>query len=183
MQTAHFKKLVYEAPLLVLMSTVFLILAILIRFAVLPLYTKLLVQQKELNHFQSLISSESGYALIKKDISRKIDILKTKISPQPDEKKVTADLSSYLETLIAVARKADIRFVRMQPQEESRNSDFSLHPVLLALTTTYHELGQFLAALEKLPHLFQVNRLAMSATVSSKCEVKLLVTCLIPLEQ
>jgi Tfp pilus assembly protein PilO len=180
MHTSYFKKLIFEAPLLVFTGSTMLVVVLLARYLMLPICEEIIDRRRELAHYHSLISSESGYAIIKKEISKKNAILESRLSPKNKEKNTPVDLSGFLETLITVAKKADIRFVRMQPQKESRDRDYVHFPVLLELTTTYHELGQFITELEKLPYLFQVNRLAMSALAGGKCEVKLLVTCLIP---
>jgi len=180
MSTSYLKKLVTEAPILLLVGFACLAATSAFRFVVIPGYLQIYTHKKEYKHYQDLISSESGYQEIKLKITGKIDTLSGRIAPETEQKKTATDLSGYLEELIAVGRKADIRFVRMQPQEESTTQDYRLNPVMLALTTTYHELGQFITELEKLPNLFRVDRLALSASRSGKCDVKLLVTCLIP---
>lgn len=180
MHTSSFKKLTFEAPLVLFTCGTLLIAVLLTRFLLLPTVQEITRNQVELRHYTTLISSESGYATLKNELRKKLELLESRLSSNNGEKNTPADLSSFLETLIAVAKKADIRFVRMQPQTESHDRDFTLSPVLLELTTTYHALGQFIAELEKLPHLFTVTRLAISASRGGNCEVKLLATCLVP---
>lgn len=179
MPTSYLKKLTTEAPILLLIGIACLSAISVFRFVLIPGYLQINIHKKEYSHYQDLISSESGYKEIKKKITGKIDTLNTRILPESEKKETGTDLSGYLEKLIAVGRKADIRFVRMEPQEESVTRDYRLNPVMLALTTTYHELGQFITELEKLPYLFRVERLALSASRTGKCDVRLLVTCLI----
>ena len=180
MSTSYLKKLVNEAPILLIVGIACLLVTVVFRFVFIPGYQQIHTLKKEYRHYQDQISSESGYKEIKLKITGKIDTLTARIAPETEQKDTATDLSGYLEKLIAVGRKADIRFVRMQPQEESVTRDYRLNPVMLALTTTYHELGQFITELEKLPNLFRVDRLALSASETGKCDVKLLVTCLIP---
>jgi Tfp pilus assembly protein PilO len=177
------RTLINEAPLFFTISMVLAAVAAIIHFVFIPYYSRLQTCKAELVHYNSIISSESGYQKLKDEISGKIDTLKVRLAPLPDQKKVSNDPGSYLEMLIAVARKAEIRFSLMQPQEESLTADHIKYPVLLALTSTYHELGQFIAAIEKLPFMFTVDRLAIDAVDNGKCNVRLLVTCLIPKEQ
>ena len=183
MRTINFKKLTHESPLFFLCGLALLLTVSLLRFAILPQFTRLVTTQKELVRYRSLISSETGIRRIKQDITGKIEVLKNRLAPSPEQKKITNDVSGFLEMLITVARKADIRFVRIQPQAEVQTTDHTLSPVMLVCTTTYHELGQFIAALEKIPDRFSVDRLAIDAAANGKCNVKLLVTCLIPREQ
>ena len=183
MRTFDFKKLTNESPLFLLCGISLLLTVALLRYAILPQYAGLVAHRKELARYSSLISSENGIRKIKQDITEKIDILKKRLAPSPEQKKLTNDVSGYLEVLIAVARKADIRFVRIQPQNETQTDEYTLSPVMLVCTTTFHELGQFISALEKTPSLFSVDRLAIDAAANGKCDVKLLVTCLVPRER
>ena len=182
MPSVTYRTLIDEAPLLLAVSTAVVIIAAITHFIVVPNYLNLVRFRSELTHYRSIISSESGYQLIKNEIAGKIDTLNAHLKPLPDQKKLANDPGSYLEMLITVARKADIRFIRMQPQEETRTDEMIRYPVLLVLSTTYHELGQFISAIEKLPFLFFIDRLAIDANSAGKCDVKLLVTCLIPKE-
>ena len=173
-------KITGEAPLLCLFSAAIAVVALVAHFFIIPVYGTILQRRAALSHYQSIISSESGYQLLKKEIAVKIDTLQSRLAPLPEQKKVTADPGSYLELLIAIARTSDVRFSRIQPQEEQSGTDLTRYPVMLSLTTTYHELGRFVSSLEKIPYLFTVDRLAVTATKNGKCDVRLLVTCLIP---
>ena len=182
MQSFDIRKLIQEAPLFFIVTTALLVVLSLFRYSILPLYQNAVIQNKELRRYRALISSESGYALIKKEIGEKIELLKGKLQPLPEHKNITSDPSTFLETLITVARETDIRFVRLQPQTESQTEDYKLYPVLLDFTTSFHTLGQFISSIEKLPHMYRVNRLGITTAKGGKCVVKLLITCLIPLD-
>lgn len=172
--------IVSEAPLLCLLGAAIAVVATVAHFLIIPTYGSILQRRAALDHYQSIISSESGYKLLKDEITAKIDTLTSRLAPMPAQEKVTADPGSYLELLIAIARKSEVRFARIQPQEEQQRPDLTRYPVMLSLTSTYHELGQFVSSLERMPYLFSVDRLAITATKGGKCDVRLLVTCLIP---
>lgn len=177
------KKLKQEAlPLFAISSAVFLV-SIALKYVLVPQCTQLLTRQNELSKYQMLISSESGYSQIKQEIEEKIDLLKGKVNSFSSVSTDSRDLSSFLETLISKARASDIRFVKMQPQAETKTAEHILFPVILDMTTTYHALGQFVSSLEKLPHLFRIDRLAMECKNEGNMEVKILVTCFIPLQE
>ncbi|MBN1309425.1 MAG: type 4a pilus biogenesis protein PilO [Chitinispirillaceae bacterium] len=182
MRTLDNKKLTREAPLALVAGIALLFIAALLRFALLPQIDRLILNRRELTRYRTLISSENNYREIKQEITNKIKLLRNRLAPLPKQKKDSGDLSGYLETLIDVARKHNIRFGRIQPQDEMHTADFDFYPVLLVLTTSYHELCRFITALEKLPTLFSVDRLAMDAASEGKCDIKLLVTCIIPAE-
>lgn len=176
-------KIAGEAPLLCLFSAAFAVMTLVTHSFIIPTYGTILQRRAALDHYRSIISSESGYQLLENEITVKIDTLRSRLAPMPEQKKLTADPGSYLELLIAIARTSDVRFARIQPQEEQIGTDLIRYPVMLALTTTYHELGQFVSALEKIPYLFSVDRLAVTTSKNGKCNVKLLVTCRIPKER
>ena len=171
-----------EAPLLLVASTAVAAITACVHLLIVPMFGTMMKRHAELDHYQTIISSENGYKLLKKEITDKIDTLNARLIPLPEQKNIGADPGSYLETLIAVARKSEVRFARMQPQEERRSDDLIYYPILLNLTSTFHELGQFITSLEKMPSLFSVDRLGIEATENGKCDVRLLVTCLIPKE-
>ena len=180
MQTYSLKKLTNEIPMLFIGSSALFLVLTLFRYVIIPQYYQFTLLQKEHTRYRERISSESDYALIKEGITNKIGILENKLRTSGATTSMPHDAGSFLEELISVARKADIRFVKMQPQEESRTEEYTFYPVLLDLTTTYHALGQFLSSLEKLPHLYRVNRVAINTARNGKCSVKLLITSLIP---
>ncbi len=167
-------------PLTVLSAAVFFT-ALTLRYLVTPNILELKTGRLELKNYLAMISSENGYQTIKNEILEKTQQLQNRVDTIAGATTESRDLSAFLELLINKARASDIRFVKMQPQAETRNEDFQFFPVLLEVTTTYHALGQFLSSLEKLPHMFRVDRLALEAINESSIEVKILVTCLIPI--
>jgi Tfp pilus assembly protein PilO len=78
--------------------------------------------------------------------------------------------------LIARAGAADIRFVKMLPQQEVVHGDRIEFPVVLETTASYHSLGRFVSSLEKLPAVLRIERLAITAQ-KSDLDVKILITC------
>lgn len=176
------KKLKREAIPLVVFSAAVFTTALSLRYLIIPSYLDLQSKRQELKNYLTMISSENGYQTIKNEIMVKTRLLQNRVDTIAGTTTESRDLSSFLELLINKARASDIRFVKMQPQPETKNEDFQFFPVLLEVTTTYHALGQFLSSLEKLPHMFRVDRLAMEAISDTSIEVKILVTCFIPLQ-
>lgn len=176
------KKLKRESiPLAVICVAVFLT-ATTLRYLLVPAYLSFQNYRMELKNYQSMISSENGYQEIKNQIMVKTRLLQSRVDTIAGAVNESRDLPAFLELLINKARASDIRFVNMQPQQETRNEDFQFFPVILDVTTTYHSLGQYLSSLEKLPHMFRVDRLSIESISDSSIEVKILVTCFIPLQ-
>lgn len=168
-------------PIFIICVAAFLI-ATTLRYMVIPSYLEFKDNRRELRNYQTMISSENGYQTIKNEILEKTRLLQNRVDTIAGPANESRDLSAFLELLINKASASDIRFVKMQPQTESRNEDFQFFPVVLDVTTTYHSLGQYLSALEKLPHMFRVERLSLEAISQSSIEAKILVTCFIPLQ-
>ena len=181
MLNEYITKLRKESFTLLLFSISFLIFSALITYAVLPRYRIFRSGREDLARYRELISSENGYSIIKNELKSKNEQLEKSVDSFSGTRSDPGELSTFLEMLISKARVSDIRFVKIQPQTESKNDDFVLFPVVLDMRTTYHALGQFLASLEKLPYMFKVERLSITAVNESSIEVKILVTCYIPL--
>lgn len=169
--------LIRESPVLFIVCATLLLVVAGVAHVVVPAYNQYVKNNAEYAYYQNKISSENGYAEIKQSISGKLDTLRSKLSGDPAIPDISPDLSSYLEQLIALARQSDISFVRMQPQESLADSLVVNHPVLLELSTTYHELGNFITAVERLPLLFHIDRLSLDAAKNNRCNVRLLITC------
>jgi hypothetical protein len=104
------------------------------------------------------------------------DSLKSRLNALAGSMGRADDVSAVLEKLMAWARKADIRFVRVQPQEQVEADGVVSYPVLLEFSCAYAELGRFMADLEAQPQSVRVTRVAVSARSGHACEVRLLVT-------
>jgi Tfp pilus assembly protein PilO len=184
MLTKITSQIIKESRLLLYVSIILLLSSALFYFLVIPQVNKLIVNRTEYKSVNNLISSESGFLQIKKDIQLKNDKLIEKVAsfsgPLSDG---TPELSYFLETLIAKAKASEIRFVKMEPQAENKGRDFNMFPILLDFTTTYHSLGQFVSSIEKLPQLYRVNRIFIEAKSEGRIGVKILITCLIPLKE
>lgn len=176
-------KIKREAKIFFLLGTAIFISVVLVRFLIIPqvnLLQSSLSQYKKVNNF---ISSETGYSRIINEIRKKNMLLEKRVSVMsglPAES--TPELSSYLEVVINKAKAFDIRFAKMEPKPEAQNRDFSLHPFVFDFITSYHSLGQFTSAIEKLPQMYMINRVYIEAIRGGKITVKMMITCYIPLE-
>lgn len=175
------KKVVNEALVLCILAVSCFLLTAGMHYVIVPRFNELRSKADQLDHYKSFVSSETGYSHLKNEIQGRISSLKSRIKLHSATQEEVTDVSSYYEILINKAKISDISFVKMQPQKESANQDFTLIPVILEFNTTYHALGSFLSSLEKMPHLFRIDRLAMDAKSEGKLDVKLMINCLIPI--
>jgi Tfp pilus assembly protein PilO len=157
-----------------------LISSALATYIMVPKWQELQKVKLKLNKYNSLISSENGLAQIKSEIEKKNILLNEKLDKISGILSNSQDLSGYIELLIDKAKVNDIRFVKMQPQSEIKNQDFTFYPILLEMSTTYNALGHFISSLEKLPHYFKVERISIDSGESGKIDVKLMVTSIVP---
>lgn len=183
MFTEFFNKIKEEAIPIFALGISFFLTAGCIHYLIIPQYILVKSDMKKVFDYEKLISSETGYTDLKSKINMDILHIRGKIKQFTGVPLEANDISSFLEILIDKAKAAEISFVRMQPQTETVGQDFTLLPVLLEFSTTYHALGQFLSSLERLPHMFRVNRLAIEAKDGGKLDIKLLITCSIPLRE
>jgi Tfp pilus assembly protein PilO len=175
------KKIVNESVALCILSISCFIFAAGMHCFFIPRLSELKSKSDQLAHYKSFISSETGYAHLKTEIQDRIGILKGRIRLYSGIQEEVTDISSYYEILINKAKASDISFIKMQPQKESANQDFTLIPVILEFNTTYHALGSFLSSIEKLPHLYRIDRLALDIKNEGRLDVKLMINCQIPI--
>lgn len=157
-----------------------LIFAALANYFIVPKWLEVVKVKTQLDKYRQLISSENGFAQIKKDIENKNILLNEKLEKISSTLSNTQDLAGYLELLIDKAKTNEIRFTKLQPQPEIKNQDYTFFPVLLEMSTTFNALGRFISALERLPYYFKVERISIESGQAGKIDIKLMVTSIIP---
>lgn len=125
--------------------------------------------------YDSLLAGTGDYAALRNRLQSTSDSLQQRYDAMTSGLGDATDLSGLLEMLIAWAKAADIRFVRVQPQEQTEMAGYTVFPVLLEFTAPYNALGRFVAGLESQPHVVRIERLAVNASDPHKVEVRLLV--------
>jgi Tfp pilus assembly protein PilO len=164
-------------PLAVVSCAVLLSLA-LARYALVPPWQAYRAIEAEVSHVKTLVSDRDRYGAIRERLlgkQRQLALAYGRLAPtQPGP--AAGDLSGLLQLLIARAKEADIRFVKILPQQEIQRQGRSEYPVILEMTTAYPSLGRFVSSLEELPRFFRVERLAVTAQ-NNGLDVRILVTC------
>lgn len=163
-------------PLLALGSCLLAALVLVVHVC-LPQLQQLVTVRRTYQRREGTLSSQGDFAQIRGELQDVRRELSAKLEAISSGMGNPQDLSALLQMLIDRAKAADIRFVKMQPQSESTHADYTQYPVLLEMETTYHSLGQFVVALESMPHMVKIDRLAITAGKSGKIDAKLLVTC------
>jgi len=129
-------------------------------------------------YYRELSSDKNRFQAVKAGLVEKGELLASKYRriapPQPEGQSL--DLSGLLQLLIQRAADASIRLDKIQPMEDRPRSEKGEFPVVLDMTTTYQSLGRFLVAIEEIPRLVSVDRLAITAGKSG-LETRVLVTC------
>jgi Tfp pilus assembly protein PilO len=178
MHSHTFRRLAGEIIPVAVFSCAVLLLLALARYAFVPLWQGYRAANAEVSHFKTLVSDQDRYGAIRARLLGKQQQLAQaygRLAPLQSGP-AAGDLSDLLQLLIARAREADIRFVKMLPQQETRRQAQSEYPVILEMTTAYNSLGRFVSSLEDLPWLFRVERLAITAQKNG-LNVRILVTC------
>ena len=163
-------------PLLVTGSCLLLTLVLAVHVC-LPRGLRVNARYRTYKNREETLSAQGNFARIRDELRDIHGQLSAKLAAISSGMGNPQDLSALLQMLIDRAKAADIRFVKMQPQSESTHADYIQYPVLLEMETTYHSLGQFVVALESMPHVVKIDRLAITAGASGKIDAKLLVTC------
>jgi hypothetical protein len=178
MQSHTFRRLAGEIIPLAVFSCAMLLSLALARYLFVPQWQRYRVINAEVSHFKTLVSDNNRYGAIRARLlgkQQQLGLAYGRLAPLQSGQ-AAGDLSGLLQLLIARARDADIRFVKMLPQQETRRQAQGEYPVILEMTTEYHSMGRFVSSLEELPRLFRVERLAVTAQKNG-LDVRILVTC------
>jgi Tfp pilus assembly protein PilO len=172
------RRLAAEIIPVTVLSGALLLSAAIARFALAPEVAAFRSTTVQLDYFKSLVSDTNRYQAIKDGLADKQNKLQhTLVSMGSNSDELNPrGLSELLQLLISRAGAADIRFVKMLPQQEVVHGDRIEFPVVLETTASYHSLGQFVSSLEELPSVLRIERLAITAQ-KADLDVKILVTC------
>ncbi len=130
---------------------------------------------RAVTEYDSLLAETGDYAALRGKLETVNDSLDNRLALLSAGMSDANDLSALLEMLIDRAKKADIRFVRVQPTGQEEVEGYTMYPVVLEFSTGYAALGRFVAGLEAQPHVARVERLAISAKSAGEVRVVLLV--------
>lgn len=178
MHAQSFRRLAGEIIPLAVVSCAMLLSLALARYALVPQCRAYRAADAEVSHVKTLVSDKDRYGAIRARLLGKQQQLAQaygRLAPSQSGP-AAGDLPGLLQLLIGRAKEADIRFVKMLPQQETLRQGRSEYPVILEMTTAYHSLGRFVSSLEELPRFFRVERLAVTAQ-NNGLDVRLLVTC------
>jgi Tfp pilus assembly protein PilO len=150
--------------------------AALLRYFIAPGLVSLSSQRAQTAWYKRLVSEKDQYHSLTGILIEKKDDLLKKIEQSQCQPVFAPDLPSLLQLLIAKAKQADIRFVKMEPQAEATRSRDGSYPVILEMTTAFASLGRFVSSLEQLPQVLRIDRLAVTEEKAG-LDVRILVTC------
>lgn len=150
-----------------------------IKYWMSPQWKILTANKALLASFENSVFKENGSVLLKNQLVEVRDSLKVKYGDLVRETGGSYDLSGILQMIIAKANAADIKFVKMQPQAETKSGTSMIYPMILELSATYHSYGKFIASLEMQPTVIRVDRIAIAAKKNGLLEIRTLITCFI----
>lgn len=156
-----------------------LVSLLMMRYCMVPQREALTANRAVLASFNNSIIKENGNASFRKQLSEDRDSLKIKYRDLLRETGGSHDLSGVLQMIIAKANAADIKFVKMQPQAETKSGASTVYPMILELTATYYSYGRFIAALETQPSVVRVDRIAITSQKNGLLDIRTLITCFI----
>lgn len=161
-RSAHEKKMILIFGVLILVAIDWWVL---IQPAVDMLTKNTPVIQTVKKEIRQLKQDKRNRRLIDKDwqdVRAKLDVMETSFT-SGDETNV------LLEYLSKEAQSSGVRIVSIKPresEEKTKNSPYHKVPIQITATSSTHELGQFLSALESGPRFFRVTDLKVTANAS-----------------
>ncbi len=180
------RKITTESIPILICGIAILLTAVSVRFGIMPQVAMLSTNRSIHASTKKLIADEAGLNSVADEIRDKNVRLQKRLNALSGSSMVkgasTDDLSGNLELLIAWAKAADIRFVKMEPGPEKIEHGMKRYPVTLQFTSTYHALGQFVNSVEKKPQLYSIDGLYVEARKEGRVEAKLGIICTVPVK-
>jgi Tfp pilus assembly protein PilO len=178
------RKITGESVAILICGSMVLLAALLWRFGIVPQITMLSTNRSNHSATKKLIADEAGLNTVAGEIRDKNERLQARLDASRGSNMVmgaaTDDLSGNLEVLIACAKAADIRFVKLEPGQEKIDRGLKRYPLTLQFTSTYHALGQFVNSVEKKPQSYSIDGLYVEARIDGRIEAKLGIICTVP---
>lgn len=119
-------------------------------------------QQKQ-HELHEQLSRERDTQVLRESVlggAEEIDRLRQYLPEKPETE-------SLLDAVDQLAKAQGIRLTSISPEEPKRVQDAQRLAVTLRFATSYHQLGQFLSALESAPHFLWIEGMDVSRDVSS----------------
>ena len=166
-----------ELPAIAFCCAMVALALVIVRYALLPVVLHAGDQRRDISVYRAALSEQAASTSLRSTIAADNARLKDKLTKLAAGMGDANDLSGLLGVLIDRASSAGIRFVKVQPQGEKRENDYTLYPVVLEMTTSCKSLGTFVASLESIPQIVRVGRLSVTALRGERLDVKILITC------
>ncbi len=142
-----------------------------------PQWQSAFLQHQKAIRYKESISKENTYSGVKKELDAQRMQLQKRLNMLTSGFTDPKDLSALLQTIFDKAWKYGLKFERTEPQAEKKQGLYTYYPIIFDLSSDYQSLAGFVSELERLPHMFHVDRIAMAATKNGYIQTKLLITC------
>jgi Tfp pilus assembly protein PilO len=158
-------------------SVAFCISLMLIHYVIRPQWESMAAVHSRLIELKGALANKNAPEILEKRLLAVHDSLSRTHGEVSREFGEPKDLPMILRMLIEKANAADIQFIKMQPTPENVSGKTGAYPIVLEMTASYHCLGRFIAALEAVPTLGHIDRMAITAVQNGLLSVRLQVTC------
>jgi len=119
-----------------------------------------LPSQKEVKSIHTKIAGEEASQRTQKDVVELLDQIEQSRTRLPKE----ADTSLLAHEVVALAQKSGVQFSTISQEPPQNFQQYIRLAVTLQLSTSYHQLGSFLDALEHSDHFMRVEQLSVGHT-------------------
>ena len=132
-----------------------------------------LPSQKEVKAIHTKIAGEEASQRTQKDVVELLDQIEQSRARLPKE----PDPSWLAHEVVALAQKDGVQFSTISQEPPQNFQQYTRLAVTVQLSTSYHQLGSFLDALERSDHFIRVEQLNVSrASNDGKASIRLTVS-------
>jgi Tfp pilus assembly protein PilO len=149
------------------------------RYVTLPRWHAIVQYAYMSETYAALVSPSKGSGGLDSLLRKKRTRLKEKKSRLTEGMHDPDDVSGLLTIIFERAGRAGVRIEKTVPGRPVHIDAYVHYPIVMNIEANYTALGRFVSALETLPHLFRVTRIALEADKSGRVTARLRLLCML----
>jgi hypothetical protein len=152
---------------------------ILISGAVMPQWKASMRSIRTERYYRANLENELGLRSLIRIYTEKQERLQSKIVEFRGGFENNGELSEFIQIIYDAAwkeKKESILFNKTLPQTETQAGAYLQCPIIFELTTDYGSLGRLVAFIERIPHIFRIEGIAISSRKTNAIDATLVVT-------
>jgi Tfp pilus assembly protein PilO len=173
------KNIIHTVLPVLLLTAACAFAVVLISGAVLPQWKQIARNLRAERYYRANLENRQGLRALIRFYTEKQQQLQSKIVEFQGGFENIGELSEFIQIVYDAAwkeNKETITFNKTLPQTESQVGAYLQCPIIFEITTDYGSLGRLVAFIERIPHIFRIDGIAISSRSATAIDATLVVT-------